>query len=84
MNQCKNRELVTSVAGIEYFVFQDKFENPRPFGILAVLQTDNEESCAAENLFFTREEAKRCCMWLADNQVYPITLCEVLDNFYRL
>ncbi len=84
MNKCENRELVTSGTGIDYFVIQEKSENPRTFGILATSQNDNEDLCFAENLFFTREEAQKCCMWLADNQVYPITLCEVLDNFYRL
>lgn len=84
MNQCENRELVTSVVGIDYFVIKGKSENPRPFGILTTSQSDTEDICQAENLFFTREEAYQCCMWLADNQVYPITLCEVLDNFYRL
>lgn len=84
MNKGENRELVTSVEEIDYFVTQGSSENSRPFGVIAASQKDPEDICMAENLFFTREEACKCCMWLADNQVDPITLCEVLDNFYRL
>ncbi len=84
MNQCENCELVTSVEGISYFITCKNTESPRPFGILATVQDDAEDTGCADNLFFTREEAHKCCMWLAENQVYPITLSEVLDNFYRL
>ncbi len=84
MNQCKNRELVTSVEGIDYFVIREESENPRPFGIFAASTNDPEDIGVSQHLFFTREEACKCCLWLADNQVYPITLCDVLDNFYRV
>ncbi len=84
MNQCENRELITSVEGIDYFVIYKNSETPRPFGIFAISQNDAEDYGTAENIFFTREEARMCCIWLAKNEVYPITICEVLDNFYRV
>lgn len=84
MNQCENRELITSAEGIDYYVTCKNIESPRPFGIFAISQDDTEDNGTVENLFFTREEACMCCIWLADNEVYPITLCEVLDNFYRI
>lgn len=83
MNQCENCELITSAEGINYFVNHKKSENPRSFGILATVPNDAEDTGCVENLFFTREEACKCCMWLAENQVYPITLSEVLENFYK-
>ena len=83
MNKCENRELITSSEEIDYFVICKKSENPRSFGILAVMHNDAEDIGCTENLFFTREEAQKCCMWLAENQVYPITLSEVLENFYK-
>ncbi len=84
MNKCENYELITSAQGINYFVTQSKSDNPRPFGIFAAMQDDSEDIGCTENIFFTKEEAQKCCMWLAENLVYPITLSEVLENFYRL
>lgn len=83
MNQCENCELITSANGIDYFVINKQSANPRTFGILAVMQNDDKDTGCTENIFFTKEEAQKCCMWLADNQVYPITLSEVLENFYK-
>lgn len=83
MNKCKNYELITSSEGINYFVIQSESDNPRTFGVLAAMQDDTEDNGCTKNLFFTKEEAQKCCMWLAENQVYPITLSEVMENFYR-
>ncbi len=83
MTTVKNLGLAASSYGINYSVVYDEASDFRPFGILAESDSDKEDSKIAESLFFTKEEAVSCCLWLAKNQVYPITLCEVLQNFYR-
>jgi hypothetical protein len=57
---------------------------PRCYGIKATSTTDAEDFATAENLFFTQSEATEYCRWLAENDVYPISLCDVLANIYIL
>ena len=80
----KNLEFAVSAQGTNYYVVCGKDQTDRSFGILATYDSDNSDETTAENLFFTKEEAYSCCRWLAENNVEPLTLCEVLDNFYRL
>ncbi len=70
-----------SANGINYYVTQNAC-SARPFGIVAELALDSTDTASANGLFFTAEEADACCKWLAENEVYPITLCEVLENLY--
>ena len=77
------QELKHSNNGINYYVI--KSEHPsRHYGICAEMQDDKSDIAYANNLFFTETEADRVCKWLADNEVYPVTLCEVLANLYVL
>ena len=70
-------------AGISYSVICSKDEDAeRPFGILAIMDSDEEDFSVAENLFFTEAEAIECCKWLARNNVYPVTLKDVMANFF--
>ncbi len=72
-----------SVCGINYSVIKGD-DCVRPYGIAAVLESDNTDKAVVENLFFTDLEAAACCRWLAENEVYPVTLQEVLENIYIL
>ncbi len=70
-------------SGISYSVITSKDESSdRPFGILAVMDNDENDFGVAENLFFTEGEAIECCKWLAQNNVYPVTLKDVMANFF--
>lgn len=79
----KNLELVTESHGVNFFITSSDSDPDRKFGIRSVATQDPAESAIAENLFFTKTEAEKCCLWLAENNVEPIILCEVLSNFYQ-
>lgn len=81
MCKSKNLGLAASSDGINFYILCQEEESARRYGIMAEMEDDSADSMSAENLFFTKEEAKMCCLWLAENNVYPITLCEVLENF---
>ncbi len=83
---CKNRNLglAASRSGINYYILYSSIDSDRPFGIMATMELDTSDTNLAENLFFTKEEALQCCLWLAENQVFPVTLCEVLENLYSI
>jgi len=82
MNKTKNLGLSASANGINFYIICDNEKVERPYGILSSSETNKDDSFATENIFFTKEEAAACCLWLAANDVSPITLCEVLANFY--
>ena len=70
-------------AGISYSVICSKDEAAeRPYGILAVMDNDEKDFGVAEELFFTETEAIECCRWLARNSVYPVTLKDIMANFF--
>ena len=70
-------------SGISYSViFSGEASQERPYGILAVMENDKDDFGVAENLFFTEVEAIECCKWLARNTVYPVTLKDVMANFF--
>ncbi len=79
----KNLELVAEASGVNFFISSSDSDSDRRFGIKAVATQDPTGSALAENLFFTKTEAEKCCLWLAENNVEPIILCEVLSNFYQ-
>ena len=83
MQESKNLGLAASFDDINFYVLCSNENVDRPYGIMASTETDKEDLGVAENLFFTKEEAVKCCLWLAENQVFPITLCEVMENFYH-
>ena len=80
----KNKTITKDTeAGISYSVICSKDDAAeRPYGILAVMDNDENDFGVAENLFFTEGEAIECCKWLAQNNVYPITLKDVMANFF--
>ncbi len=80
-----NLHTAVSANGINYYIVKSEdTHNGRIYGIGAVLCDDNTDSAEAENLFFTEAEAAEYCKWLAENEVYPISLCEVIANIYIL
>ncbi len=70
-----------SANGIDYYVTQNNVSE-RAYGIAAIMHNDKSDRASAENLFFTEAEANSVCKWLAENEVYPVTLQEVLENCY--
>ncbi len=73
----------TSSCGTSFQVICNRNTDvPRHYGIKAFSKTDAEDFATAENLFFTQEEAYEYCRWLAENDVYPVSLCDVLANIY--
>ena len=81
---CKNKELdvITSANGVKYCVTTEPLNPERPYGIYTFMEDDQTDDGSAENIFFTKEEATACCNWLADNEVFPVTLSEVLSDLY--
>ena len=85
MNESLEKTLVLTAHQINYFIVRsNKSTNNRFYGIMAEAINDETDFGIAENLFFTQAEATEYCKWLADNEVYPITLCDVLGNIYHL
>jgi len=76
--------LVASSEDVHYCIITGDPQSQRPYGILATVKDTPDDSEPAENLFFTEAEATACCKWLAENNVFPITLCEVLSDLYTL
>ncbi len=73
-----------SMNGITYGITESSNENVMgpTFGIYSFVDKDRSESAKVENIFFTRDEALKYCEWLAQNEVYPITLVEVLKDMH--
>ena len=85
MNESLEKTLVLTADQINYFTIRStKSTNNRFYGIMAESLEDKTDFGIVENLFFTQAEATEYCKWLADNEVYPITLCDVLGNIYHL
>ena len=82
MHKSKNPIFSVSENGINFYVITADSDNLRPFGIMAEMDNDKSDIETVENIFFTKEEAQACCKWLAENEVFPVTLCDVLGNFY--
>ncbi len=76
------RHVAVSENGINYYVLTGNNAD-RCYGIAACLENDKDDSCSLENIFFSEEEATRCCQWLAENSVFPITLSEVISDLYH-
>lgn len=83
---CENLKLdaVASSNGVKYCVTAGAPDAERPFGVYAVLEDDLSDAGCAENIFFTKEEAIACCKWLAENNVFPVTLSEVISDLYHM
>lgn len=84
MCEFKSLELVTETDDKCYFVAPGESESERCFGVAVALKSNHEDSACVRNLFFTRAEAEKCCFWLSENDVEPIILPEVLNNFYQI
>ncbi len=85
MNESLEKTLVLTAHQINYFTVRSKKStNNRFYGIMAESLDDESDFGIIENLFFTQSEAIEYCKWLAENEVYPITLCDVLGNIYHL
>ena len=83
---CENMNLdaIASSNGVQYCVITGDENSCRPYGVFSVLENDRTDAASVENFFFTKNEAIECCKWLAENEVYPITLKEVISDLYFL
>ena len=84
MNKLKNTALPILSDKVFYYVTQDENCSPPNFGIYAVSKNDSLNQASISNRFFTENEATMCCKWLAENDVYPITIAEVLEDLFSL
>ena len=84
MNKLNNKTLPISSDDILYHVTQDENCSPPNFGIYAVSKNDSLDQASINNRFFTENEAVMCCKWLAENNVYPVTIAEVLEDLFSL
>ncbi len=85
MNKSNNLQTIAVANGINYYIVKSDNGNcERKYGIGAILCADDTDCAEVKNLFFTETEAIEYCKWLAENEVYPISLGEVLANIYIL
>ena len=81
MTKCK--ELIASSDATDYFIIKEESSPNVFYGILAQTKDDSTDSDKVKNFFFTRGEAEECCFWLAENDVYPCVLKNVIaDRYY--
>ena len=81
----ENKQINTAIAeseNVNYYVTISNTDSERPFGIISTVKDDWNDTEQVENIFFTEAEAIACCKWLAENDVFPITLSEVLIDLY--
>lgn len=84
MDEYRTLKTLADSNDVNYRIDTNHSGNDRPFGITATLKTDSNDTASVANVFFSIEEATACCKWLAENNVYPITLCEVISDLYHL
>lgn len=77
-----NKMLAASSEEVDYYVLRCKSGTDLRFGIKAELLGGEKDFSVTEPIFFTFEEAEKCCKFLADNAVYPISLADALHNIY--
>ena len=68
--------------GVAYYVIQNENSLDRSYGIMAETIDDKTDFATVKNLFFTADEALSYCKFLADNNVFPYTLRDVLENIF--
>ena len=68
--------------GVAYYVIQNENGLDRSYGIMAETIDDKTDFATVKNLFFTAGEALSYCKFLADNDVFPYTLSDVLENIF--
>lgn len=73
---------INGLNGVTYYVIQNERKLGRSYGIMAESDCDKTDFITVNNLFFTAEEAKCYCKFLAENSVFPCTLKEVLENIF--
>jgi hypothetical protein len=85
MYKTEDSKATVSKYGICYNVIQSKAsEDGRSYGICAFLENDKSDCSKVENLFFTYQEAEQYCKWFAENEVYPVSLYDILANIYNI
>lgn len=84
MDEYKTLKTPADSQDVSYRIDINHNGSEKPFGITATLKSDPKDTATAANVFFSIEEATACCSWLAENNVYPVTLCEVISDLYHL
>lgn len=84
MDEYKTLKTLADSCDVDYRIDINRSGSKKPFGITATLKTDSSDTASVTNVFFSQEEATACCKWLAENNVYPVTLNEVISDLYHL
>lgn len=67
---------------VTYCIIQSECKTGRTFGIMAEASDGLSDFVAVKNLFFTADEAESYCRFLAENNVLPYALSEVLSRIF--
>lgn len=66
---------------VEYNITEKNLADLPMFGIAVKCGNKQKE---INNVFFTKEEAKARCKWLAENQVFPENLWDIMSDILNI
>ena len=75
------KTLIASTKAVDYYTVSESGCAASRYGVMLVSKTDSDKA-STEGIFFTRDEAAKCCEFLAENEVYPVSLGDILHNIY--
>ena len=75
------KTLIASTKTVDYYTVSESGCVASKYGVMLVSKTDSDKA-STEGIFFTRDEAAKCCEFLAENEVYPVSLGDILHNIY--
>lgn len=75
------KTLIASTGAVDYYTVSESDCAASRYGVMLVSKTDSDKA-STEGIFFTRDEAAKCCEFLAENEVYPVSLGDILHNIY--
>ena len=75
------KTLSASTKAVDYYTVSESGCAASRYGVMLVSKTDSDKA-STEGIFFTRDEAAKCCEFLAENEVYPVSLGDILHNIY--
>lgn len=76
-----NKKLAASNDKVKYYITSSESDGNIKFGISAE-EVAVGDIKTTEAVFFTETEAIKCCEYLAENTVYPISISDTLHNIY--
>ena len=75
------KDAYASTKAVDYYMVSESGCAASRYGVMLVSKTDSDKA-STEGIFFTRDEAAKCCEFLAENEVYPVSLEDILHNIY--